>query len=98
MLAISRFQPQRLLLVGDPLQLPPTLPGTSKPNVTGLERTLFERLGEMSSDLNPILLRTQYRVKSDSWKYKETQLTSTKSNSVTQGLEVSVMPYFIMKV
>ena len=62
MLAISRFQPQRLLLVGDPLQLPPTLPGTSKPNVTGLERTLFERLGEMSSDLNPILLRTQYRV------------------------------------
>ena len=62
MLTISRFQPQRLILVGDPLQLPPTLPGNSKPGVAGLERTLFERLGE-TNNLSPILLKTQYRVR-----------------------------------
>lgn len=60
MLVLARFQTERALLVGDPLQLPPTLPGTSVKDVNGLERTLFERLST-SKYSKPILLRTQYR-------------------------------------
>jgi superfamily I DNA and/or RNA helicase len=60
MLVLARFQTERGLLVGDPLQLPPTLPGTSVKEVDGLERTLFERLSTCVNS-KPILLRTQYR-------------------------------------
>ena len=47
------------LLIGDPLQLPPTLPGNS--GVTnGLDRTLFERLHDAGQPTT--LLGIQYRV------------------------------------
>jgi len=55
-----RFGAIKALLVGDPMQLAPTLTVPSKVR-TGLERTLFERLAEAGID--PILLRTQYRVR-----------------------------------
>ncbi|KAI8819486.1 AAA domain-containing protein [Fimicolochytrium jonesii] len=61
LLPLARFGSQKALLVGDPLQLPPTIPTTADPSrKDGLERTLFERLAE--SGLTPVLLRTQYRV------------------------------------
>ena len=55
---MARFRCARVLLVGDPLQLPPTLPGdVGAPN--GLERTLFERLRDAGQPA--WLLGTQYR-------------------------------------
>ena len=64
LLPICRFQSEKLLLVGDPNQLSPTITTNSAydkdPINKGLERTLFERLA--LSKCNPILLRTQYRV------------------------------------
>lgn len=48
------------VLVGDPLQLPPTVAGPEAENKDSLDRSMFERLAE--AGLTPILLRTQYRV------------------------------------
>lgn len=59
MLPIMRFQAQRLLLVGDPLQLPPTIATQCQKGVSGLDFTLFERMAK--TQVIPILLRTQYR-------------------------------------
>jgi superfamily I DNA and/or RNA helicase len=59
LLPICRFSSERAILVGDPLQLAPTLACNSQDPKTSLERTLFERLAELN--LPPILLRTQYR-------------------------------------
>ncbi|ORY58937.1 hypothetical protein LY90DRAFT_506088 [Neocallimastix californiae] len=65
LLPICRFQSEKLLLVGDPKQLSPTITTNSAyekdPVNKGLDRTLFERLA--LSQCTPILLRTQYRVK-----------------------------------
>jgi superfamily I DNA and/or RNA helicase len=58
MLPILRFGAERLLLVGDPLQLPPTISTPCEKGVLGLDFTFFER---MATTLMPILLRTQYR-------------------------------------
>jgi len=64
LLPICRFQSEKLLLVGDPKQLSPTITTNSAyekdPVNKGLDRTLFERLA--LSQCTPILLRTQYRV------------------------------------
>ena len=60
LLPLGMFGCKRAVLVGDPLQLPPTLPPSSNSHVAGLERTLFQRLE--ACGLEPILLRTQYRV------------------------------------
>jgi hypothetical protein len=49
----------RLVLVGDPLQLPATVLSRSAASA-GLEVSLFERLS--ASGLTPLLLRTQYRM------------------------------------
>jgi superfamily I DNA and/or RNA helicase len=46
--------------MGDPLQLPPTLPGETA-SAHGLDRTLFERLHEAGQPTH--LLGTQYRVR-----------------------------------
>lgn len=59
MLPIMRFGAQRLLLVGDPLQLPPTITTPCQKGISGLEFTLFERMAK--TQVIPILLRTQYR-------------------------------------
>lgn len=59
MLPISKFKCQKLIAVGDPQQLPPTLIGTSISEENSLEKPLFIRL--MNAGLNPIILRTQYR-------------------------------------
>ncbi|XP_032916667.1 protein ZGRF1 isoform X3 [Catharus ustulatus] len=59
LLPIARFQCEKLVLVGDPKQLPPTIQGSESVHEQGLEQTLFDRLCLMGHD--PILLRTQYR-------------------------------------
>ncbi|NWR68790.1 ZGRF1 protein, partial [Centropus unirufus] len=59
LLPIARFQCEKLVLVGDPKQLPPTIQGSESVHEKGLEQTLFDRLCLMGH--KPILLRTQYR-------------------------------------
>ncbi|XP_053795924.1 protein ZGRF1 isoform X4 [Vidua chalybeata] len=59
LLPIARFQCEKLILVGDPKQLPPTIQGSESVHGQGLEQTLFDRLCLMGHV--PILLRTQYR-------------------------------------
>ncbi|KYR02991.1 hypothetical protein DLAC_00477 [Tieghemostelium lacteum] len=64
LIPLSRCKNSKLLLVGDPKQLEPTI--QSKPSQSlvtsgkgGLEKTLFVRLKNLK--INSILLRTQYR-------------------------------------
>ncbi|NWS70777.1 ZGRF1 protein, partial [Crotophaga sulcirostris] len=59
LLPIARFQCEKLVLVGDPKQLPPTIQGSESVHEKGLEQTLFDRLCLMGH--KPVLLRTQYR-------------------------------------
>ncbi|XP_060575626.1 protein ZGRF1-like [Ruditapes philippinarum] len=59
LLPIARFACQKLLLVGDPKQLDPTIQGADAAHQNGLEQTMFDRLIKMGSV--PTLLRTQYR-------------------------------------
>ncbi|NP_001337326.1 5'-3' DNA helicase ZGRF1 isoform X5 [Homo sapiens] len=59
LLPIARFECEKLILVGDPKQLPPTIQGSDAAHENGLEQTLFDRLCLMGH--KPILLRTQYR-------------------------------------
>ncbi|KAL1772158.1 ZGRF1 isoform X2 [Sigmodon hispidus] len=59
LLPIARFESEKLILVGDPKQLPPTIQGSDAAHEHGLEQTLFDRLCLMGHQ--PILLRTQYR-------------------------------------
>ncbi|XP_061848194.1 protein ZGRF1 isoform X1 [Colius striatus] len=59
LLPIARFQCEKLVLVGDPKQLPPTIQGSESHHEKGLEQTLFDRLCLMGH--KPTLLRTQYR-------------------------------------
>ncbi|NXT18351.1 ZGRF1 protein, partial [Syrrhaptes paradoxus] len=59
LLPIARFQCEKLVLVGDPKQLPPTIQGSESAHEKGLEQTLFDRLCLMGH--KTILLRTQYR-------------------------------------
>ncbi|NXI37089.1 ZGRF1 protein, partial [Galbula dea] len=59
LLPIARFQCEKLVLVGDPKQLPPTIQGSESVHEKGLEQTLFDRLCLMGHA--PVLLRTQYR-------------------------------------
>ncbi|XP_072351978.1 5'-3' DNA helicase ZGRF1-like isoform X2 [Scyliorhinus torazame] len=59
LLPIARFGCEKLILVGDPKQLPPTIQGSESADGAGLEQTLFDRMCLMGYD--PIMLRTQYR-------------------------------------
>ncbi|XP_047124411.1 5'-3' DNA helicase ZGRF1 isoform X2 [Hydra vulgaris] len=59
MLPIARFHCERLILVGDPKQLSPTIQGSESDHDMGLELTLFERMQRLF--LKPFVLRTQYR-------------------------------------
>ncbi|KAH8553357.1 P-loop containing nucleoside triphosphate hydrolase protein [Umbelopsis sp. PMI_123] len=61
MVSITKFFADRLILIGDPLQLPPTLVTPCEPDIVGqgIEKTLFDRCVEMG--IPPIMLRTQYR-------------------------------------
>ncbi|XP_075473132.1 5'-3' DNA helicase ZGRF1 isoform X3 [Ascaphus truei] len=59
LLPIARFQCEKLILVGDPKQLPPTIQGSEAAHGNGLEQTLFKRLCLMGH--KAIMLRTQYR-------------------------------------
>ncbi|XP_060684099.1 protein ZGRF1-like [Hemiscyllium ocellatum] len=59
LLPIARFGCEKLILVGDPKQLPPTIQGSESAHEAGLEQTLFDRMCLMG--YNPIMLRTQYR-------------------------------------
>ncbi|KAJ1939028.1 hypothetical protein FBU59_004256, partial [Linderina macrospora] len=61
MIALANAHCQRLVLVGDPLQLPPTLTtrATREAETNGLGRGLFDRLVQMG--YRPRFLATQYR-------------------------------------
>lgn len=41
---LCRFGCEKLILVGDPKQLPPTIQGSESAHDNGLEQTLFDRL------------------------------------------------------
>eukprot|EP01105_Mastigella_eilhardi_P021648 TRINITY_DN5269_c0_g1_i1.p1 TRINITY_DN5269_c0_g1~~TRINITY_DN5269_c0_g1_i1.p1 ORF type:complete len:1279 (-),score=230.02 TRINITY_DN5269_c0_g1_i1:22-3858(-) len=59
LLPITRFGCEKLITVGDPLQLPPVLMSTfSHDTSEGLAKTLFSRL---CTNQVPVMLRTQYR-------------------------------------
>ena len=59
---LLRFQCRQLVLIGDPLQLPPTLTtlAAKKAEGKGLDRTLFDRMRQMG--FRPFPLKIQYRV------------------------------------
>ncbi|XP_069834598.1 5'-3' DNA helicase ZGRF1 isoform X5 [Dendropsophus ebraccatus] len=59
LLPIARFQCEKLILVGDPKQLSPTIQGSEAAHEFGLEQTLFDRLCLMGHQA--VMLRTQYR-------------------------------------
>lgn len=59
LLPISRFQCKKLILCGDPLQLPPTLPGNSDDPKNSIEKTIFIRLANVG--FQTLMLHTQYR-------------------------------------
>ncbi|KAI3639495.1 hypothetical protein MIR68_002510 [Amoeboaphelidium protococcarum] len=64
LLPLASFDTKCALLIGDPLQLPPTLPPASPAlsndsDAHGSERTLFERVRDMG--VPAVMLRTQYR-------------------------------------
>uniref|UniRef100_A0A8C4X9E6 GRF-type domain-containing protein n=1 Tax=Erpetoichthys calabaricus TaxID=27687 RepID=A0A8C4X9E6_ERPCA len=59
MLPIARFGCEKLVLVGDPKQLPPTIQGSEATHSFGIEQTLFDRMCLMGHE--PVLLRSQYR-------------------------------------
>ncbi|KAF9928420.1 hypothetical protein FBU30_002378 [Linnemannia zychae] len=59
LIPICRAACQKVVMVGDPLQLSPPINTISDCNVKGLSRTLFDRTIEMG--IKPIMLRTQYR-------------------------------------
>ncbi|KAL4240490.1 Protein zgrf1 [Mactra antiquata] len=59
LLPVAKFGCQKLLLVGDPKQLDPTLQSCESAHENGLEQTLFDRLIKMGCI--PTLLRRQYR-------------------------------------
>lgn len=59
MLPLARFRCQRLVLVGDPNQLSPTIQGSESEHTEGLEMTMFERLEKMG--YRKVTLRYQYR-------------------------------------
>ncbi|CAO3617623.1 unnamed protein product [Cunninghamella echinulata] len=58
---LARFKCSRMVLIGDPLQLPPTIATQSDDDKIGqgLDKTLFSRLIEMG--IQSIMLRSQYR-------------------------------------
>ena len=62
MVPLSRFGSQRLIMIGDPLQLPPTMTTNAEEDKVGkgLDKTLFDRMIEMGHE--SVMLRTQYRV------------------------------------
>ncbi|GAB1288100.1 Protein ZGRF1 [Apodemus speciosus] len=51
LLPIARFECEKLILVGDPKQLPPTIQGSDAAHGNGLEQTLFDRLCLMTGSL-----------------------------------------------
>ncbi|XP_048590276.1 uncharacterized protein LOC116608366 isoform X2 [Nematostella vectensis] len=59
LLPLARFECQKLLLVGDPKQLSPTIQGSEPEHDKGLEQTLFDRLIKLG--YHPTMLRVQYR-------------------------------------
>jgi len=59
LLPIARFKCEKLVLVGDPKQLAPTIQGSEAEHSENLELTMFERLHQMG--IEPVILRTQYR-------------------------------------
>jgi len=69
---IAALQGKRLILCGDPLQLPPTIK-SSKAATEGLERTLFDRLQKKFGDQVVRMLTVQYRMNEgiSEWASKE---------------------------
>ncbi|XP_016076608.1 PREDICTED: protein ZGRF1-like isoform X2 [Miniopterus natalensis] len=61
LLPIARFECEKLILVGDPKQLPPTLQGSDAAHENGLEQTLFDRLCLMVSPFR-VLASTDWSV------------------------------------
>lgn len=66
LMPITRFGAKCMVLIGDPLQLPPNIPNGFSGNGKGLEQSLFSRLASDPTSpqegwLAPVVLRTQYR-------------------------------------
>lgn len=61
LLPISRFNCQNLVLVGDPKQLSPAIPGAEAEHTQGLEQSMFQRLMKTMPPASYKMLGIQYR-------------------------------------
>jgi len=78
------YRPKTVILVGDHLQLPPTVKSRDAEN-SGYARSLFERFQSITAGRNMILLTEQYRMKPEicsmpSKIFYKNQLTSLEQN------------------
>ncbi len=82
---------RRLVLAGDPLQLPPTVVSLDAKEA-GLDVTLFERIESQTGKDRTSLLRTQFRMKEEivafsNKRYYENQIETAKSAAEQEILE-----------
>ncbi len=81
---------RRLVLAGDPLQLPPTVVSLDAKEA-GLDVTLFERIQELTGKDRTTLLRTQFRMREpicsfSNKRYYEGQIETAPSAAAQDGL------------
>ncbi len=82
---------RRLVLAGDPKQLPPTVVAIDAKDA-GLDRTLFERIEELTGPDRTTLLRTQFRMREpivafSNKRYYEGKIETAPSAASQEGIE-----------
>ena len=93
LLPLCRFGAEYAILVGDPLQLAPTLTTSTRNPAVSLERTLFERLSDSGYSVS--FLRTQYRCNPSIAQVSNTLFYSSKLNHGAEIERVSSLIYEI---
>ncbi len=82
---------RRLVLAGDPLQLPPTVVAIDAKEA-GLDRTLFERIEELTGRERTTMLRTQFRMREpivafSNKRYYEGRIETAESAATQEGIQ-----------